>query len=146
MPVDYSTARVGWARGIRRGLAMRCPACGERRLFARFLKVADRCDNCGQELHHHRADHLPPYVTIVLVGFVVGHGILVSELYWEWPLWRHIVVWPALTLVLALALMQPIKGAVVGLQYALGMHGFGHPEDRRENEDREREREDRRDR
>src|SRR6478735_746935 len=29
-----------------------------------------------------------------------------------------------LTLVLSLALLQPVKGAVVGLQWALRMHGF----------------------
>jgi hypothetical protein len=27
-------------------------------------------------------------------------------------------------------LLQPVKGAVVGLQYALGMHGFGVDEAR----------------
>ena len=33
-------------------------------------------------------------------------------------------VWPVFTLLFALVLLQPVKGAVVGLQYALGMHGF----------------------
>jgi hypothetical protein len=41
------------------------------------------------------------------------------------PMWVHLAIWPALTLFLCLALLQPVKGAVVGLQYALGMHGFG---------------------
>ena len=40
-------------------------------------------------------------------------------------MWLHLAVWPALTLAACLALLQPVKGAVVGLQYALGMHGFG---------------------
>lgn len=142
MTQTETPARIGWARGIGRGLKMRCPACGEGRAFGRFLKVRDACEACGQPLHHHRADDLPPYVTIFIVAHVVGYGVLVSELSWEWPLAWHLAVWPALTLALALALMQPIKGAVVGLQYALGMHGFGIGT---RDEDEARERDDGRD-
>jgi uncharacterized protein (DUF983 family) len=76
------------------------------------------------ELHHHRADDLPPYLVIFLVGHVIGYGILTAETRFEAPLWFHLTIWPALTLVLALFLLQPVKGAVVGLQFALGMHGF----------------------
>ncbi|MBZ6076854.1 DUF983 domain-containing protein [Microvirga puerhi] len=110
---------------MKRGFACRCPACGEGRLFKGFLKVVDSCDVCGAEMHHHRADDLPPYITIFIVGHLVGYGILMTETRLEWPMWVHLAIWPALTLVLCLVLMQPIKGAVVGLQYALGMHGFG---------------------
>ncbi|TVR09823.1 MAG: DUF983 domain-containing protein [Salinarimonadaceae bacterium] len=114
-----------WKQGIARGLARRCPACGEGRLFARYLKVAPVCASCGQALHHHRADVLPPYLTIVVVAKFVGLGIYVSEMYYEPSLAFHLATWPALTLVLCLTLLPPLKGAVVGLQYALGMHGFG---------------------
>ena len=34
------------------------------------------------------------------------------------------LVWPATIAVLALALLQPVKGAIVALQWVLGMHGF----------------------
>jgi uncharacterized protein (DUF983 family) len=116
---------VRWLEAARRGLAGRCPRCGEGRLFGRFLKVAESCDACGLEFHHHRADDLPPYLVILVVGHIVGWGILVSETRFDVPLWFHLALWPALTVVLALALLQPVKGAVVGLQYGLGMHGFG---------------------
>jgi uncharacterized protein (DUF983 family) len=109
---------------MRRGMLGRCPACGQGRLFARFLRVADQCEACGTELHHHRADDLPPYLVIFIVGHLIGYGILTAETRFETPLWVHLAIWPALTLILAIALLQPVKGAVVGLQYALGMHGF----------------------
>ena len=109
---------------MRRGLLGRCPACGKGRLFRAFLKVADECAACGTEFHHHRADDLPPYLVIFLVGHVIGYGILTAETRFDVPMWLHLAVWPLLTLVLALLLLQPMKGAVVGLQYALGMHGF----------------------
>jgi len=114
------------AQAVRRGFLGRCPACGQGRLFGRFLKVAERCDACGQEFHHHRADDFPPYIVMSIVGHVVGYGIYTAEIRFDdVPLWFHLAVWPALTLGLCLGLLQPVKGAVVGLQYALGMHGFG---------------------
>ena len=115
---------VGAVTAIRRGLMGRCPACGEGRLFCRFLKVADACPACGAELHHHRADDFPPYLVILIVAHLVGWGILTAETRFDTPLWVHMALWPALTVVLCLALLQPVKGAVVGLQYGLRMHGF----------------------
>jgi uncharacterized protein (DUF983 family) len=47
----------------------------------------------------------------------------------ELPMWVHMVVWVPLTIILALALLRPVKGAIVGLQWALYMHGFGGEDD-----------------
>ena len=118
-------APVSWLRASGRGLLCRCPACGGGQLFAGFLKVRDRCEACGQDLHHHRADDFPPYVVIFVVGHVIGTGILITETGYDVPLWLQLVLWPVLAIGMSLALLQPVKGAVVGLQYAFGMHGFG---------------------
>jgi uncharacterized protein (DUF983 family) len=122
-PADPDAIRA--LPAMRRGFLGHCPACNKGRLFGRFLKVADRCEVCGTEFHHHRADDLPPYLVIFVVGHLIGYGILMTETRLEVPMWAHLALWPALALVLCLALLQPMKGAVVGLQYALGMHGFG---------------------
>ena len=121
-------------RAMGRGALSRCPACGKGRLFGRFLKVVDQCEACGTEFHHHRADDFPPYIVMFLVGHLIGYGILMTETRMEVPLWFHLALWPALTLILCLVLLQPVKGAVVGLQYALGMHGFGAARARAEDE------------
>ena len=124
VPQIAARETTGRLAAMRRGFLGRCPACGRGRLFERFLKVADHCAECGTAFHHHRADDLPPYLVIFLVGHVVGYGILQTETRLDVPLWVHLALWPALTLVLCVGLLQPVKGAVVGLQYALGMHGF----------------------
>ena len=49
-------------------------------------------------------------------------------------MWLHMVVWPVLTIALSVLLMQPVKGAVVGLQWAVRMHGFGGAPDRPERQ------------
>ena len=112
-------------QAMKRGLLGRCPNCGEGRLFRAFVKSVDACPACGEEMNHHRADDLPAYLDIVVVGHIVLAGFLAIEMRYVWPMWLHFAAWIPLTLVLALVLLQPIKGAVIGLQWALYMHGFG---------------------
>jgi uncharacterized protein (DUF983 family) len=107
-----------------RGLTGRCPNCGEGRMFRAFLKVADRCDVCGEELHHQRADDFPAYLVIVIVGHLVVPLVLHVEMAYQPAYWIHAVMFLPLTLALALALIQPVKGAVIALQWHAGMHGF----------------------
>ena len=123
-PTVTIPARTRLLPAMTLGFVNRCPHCGEGRMFGRFLKVRPECEVCGLEMREHRADDLPPYLVIFLVGHLVGYLILQVEMGYEVPLWLSFTVWPLLTLGLALGLLQPIKGAVVGLQYAFGMHGF----------------------
>jgi len=116
-------------QAILRGLAMRCPACGKGRMFHKFLKVSDNCPECGEELHHHRADDAPPYFTIIIVGHIVVPLMLWLELEYLPPIWVHVALWPALTLLLSLWLLPRFKGGVVGWQWAARMHGFGNPDE-----------------
>lgn len=107
-----------------RGLRCRCPNCGQGRMFRAFLKVVDRCAVCGTELFHQRADDAPPYFVILITGHIVVPLALVTETELSPPFWVHAVIWGPLTLGLALGLLQPVKGAIVGWQWANYMHGF----------------------
>ena len=106
------------------GLRGRCPACGEGHLFRKFVKVADTCDRCGEPFHHHRADDFPAYLVIFVVGHLVVPLTLYVELAYAPPYWLHALIWGPLVLVLSVALLQPIKGMIVALQWHTGMHGF----------------------
>jgi uncharacterized protein (DUF983 family) len=108
-----------------RGATLTCPACGRSRLFSSYLKVVRTCASCGEELHHHRADDAPPYFTIVIVGHIVVASALAFEQALAPASWVHFVLWMPLTLALSLLLLPRIKGALVGLQWANRMHGFG---------------------
>jgi uncharacterized protein (DUF983 family) len=109
---------------LKRGFRGRCPRCGEGRLFRAFLKTADNCSVCGQDFTPHRADDLPAYLVIIIVGHVVVPLALVIETNYSPPLALQLSIYLPLTLFGSLALLQPVKGAVVGLQWALRMHGF----------------------
>lgn len=112
---------------MRRGALCRCPACGEGRLYSRYLKVSDSCPQCGAEMHHQRADDGPAYIVILIVGHLMGTIILMT-----WESWRPDPVWlsaglSVISIVMALVMLPPVKGALVGLQWAKRMHGFGAP-------------------
>jgi uncharacterized protein (DUF983 family) len=111
-----------------RGFRQLCPACGRGKLFGKYLKVVDRCGTCGEEMHHHRADDAPPYFTILVVGHIVVGGILSLETAYAPETWVHYVIWLPLLLILSFWFLPRVKGALVGLQWALRMHGFGGPE------------------
>jgi uncharacterized protein (DUF983 family) len=121
-------ARPLWA-AMKRGALGRCPHCGEGKLFAGFTKSVDKCSVCGEELYHHRADDLPAYLVIVIVGHIVLGAFMAVEATSTLSMWQHIAIWVPLTIVLSLVLLQPVKGAVIGLQWALYMHGFGGEKD-----------------
>ncbi len=121
-------ARSVW-QAMGRGFLGRCPHCGKGKIFGKFLKVADSCDVCGEEFHHHRADDLPAYLVIFIVGHIVVGGFMGMERVIELSTWEHLAIWVPVTLIMTLGLLQPVKGAVVGLQWALRMHGFsGKPD------------------
>lgn len=112
-----------------RGFLGKCPHCGKGRLFSRFLKVEASCSECGEEFHHHRADDLPAYLVIVIVGHVVLAAFMGAEQMFDLSTWQHLAIWAPITLIMTIGLLQPVKGAVVGLQWALRMHGFsGRPD------------------
>ena len=106
------------------GLRGRCPKCGEGHLFRKFMKVADACDHCGESFSHHRADDFPAYLVIVVVGHLVVPALLWMEMTYAPPAWLQLAIWLPATLFGALALLQPTKGAIVGLQWQLRMDGF----------------------
>lgn len=116
-------------QAMKRGFLGRCPHCGEGRLFRSYLKVVDRCDRCGEEMFHHRADDLPAYLVVVIVGHVIVGAFMAVEATSTLSTWQHLAIWVPLTIISALALLRPVKGAVVGLQWALYMHGFGGEKD-----------------
>lgn len=114
---------------IKRGLFCKCPNCGQGKLFASFIKTVDRCDVCNEEIFHHRADDLPAYLVVVIVGHIVVGAFMGVEATSTLSTWQHLAIWVPLTIISSLALLRPAKGAVVGLQWALYMHGFGGEDD-----------------
>ena len=101
----------------RASFAGRCPRCGRGALFEGVLSVRPVCAVCGLDLKAHDAGDGPAVLAIFLLGAVLVGGALWLEFRHAPPLWVHAVVWPVLSLPLAIAVMRPAKAALVALQY-----------------------------
>jgi uncharacterized protein (DUF983 family) len=126
MPVDITMAREArplW-QSIRNGVRCRCPKCGQGKLFRAYLKVNDHCPACGEALHYHKADDLPPYISIIIVGHIIIGLMLEMEMSMQVAPYVYLLTMVPLALFLPLLMLPSIKGAVVGLQWANYMHGF----------------------
>lgn len=110
---------------IWRGLRRKCPNCGEGHMFAGYLKVSDSCESCGQELHHHRADDGPAYLTILVVGHLLAVMFHVVFTQFRPSALTMAILFSAICIALSLYLLPRMKGMVVAIQWSKRMHGFG---------------------
>jgi uncharacterized protein (DUF983 family) len=102
---------------LQAALTCRCPRCGRGRLFRNLLEVRDRCEVCGLDLREHdTGDGAAVGVILVLGAMIVGLAFWV-EFRFSPPLWVHAVLWPVVTIPLAILMMRPAKAALVALQF-----------------------------
>lgn len=120
---DLAEERPLWP-AVFKGFRRKCPHCGNGPLLKGYLTVRDTCTVCREELHHHRADDGPAYLTILLVGHLMApllHVIFVQ--YRPEPLVLF-TIFAVGCVTLSLYLLPRFKGAIVGFQWARRMHGF----------------------
>ena len=87
---------------MKRGFRCRCPRCGEGKLFRAFLKTANNCSACGLDFTPHRADDLPAYLVIVVVGHIVVPAALWIETNYAPAVWLQLAIYLPLTFILSL--------------------------------------------
>jgi uncharacterized protein (DUF983 family) len=98
-------------------LRCRCPRCGKGRLFKKILEVRTRCEHCDLDLAQNDAgDGAAALVILVLGAIIVGLAFW-TEFRFEPPLWLHAILWPLITIPLAIAMMRPTKAALIAMQY-----------------------------
>lgn len=110
---------------LRRGWRRRCPNCGAGPMMTGYLSVRQSCAVCGEDLHHHRADDGPAYLTILIVGHLMAPLLLASFVHWRPEPMVMIAVFGVGVVALSLYLLPRLKGAMVAFQWAKRMHGFG---------------------
>jgi uncharacterized protein (DUF983 family) len=104
-----------------RGLMGRCPSCGKGRIFDGFLRVVPECEHCAAPLGLARADDAPPYFTILIVGHIVIPLMLITQKLYDPSTFLLSAIYVPMTLILAVGLLRPIKGATVGLMLTFNM-------------------------
>ena len=100
-----------------KALVGRCPACGEGFLFDGFLKIAPVCEACGFDLASVDTGEGPAVFIILIVGILAGFGMLIMEVALHPPIWLQMLIWLPTALFLCIALLRPLKGAMVASVY-----------------------------
>lgn len=123
-PLDAAEdPRPTWP-AIRKGWRRKCPNCGSGPLMQGYLTVRKTCPVCREELHHHRADDGPAYLTILIVGHVMAPLLLaVFEMWRPEPLVLF-TIFAVGCVALSLYLLPRLKGVIVAIQWSRFMHGF----------------------
>lgn len=119
------TAERAVGTALLRGWRGRCPSCGAGPMLRGYLSVRDSCPVCGEALHHHRADDGPAYLTILIVGHLMAPLLLWAFVHYRPDPLVLTAVFSVGTVGLSLYLLPRLKGALVAMQWAKRMHGFG---------------------
>ena len=72
-----------------------------------------------------RADDAPPYFTILIVGHLMAPALLIAFVEFRPDPLLLGTIFSVGTVALSLYLLPRLKGALIGLQWAKRMHGFG---------------------
>lgn len=113
-------------QSLKRGWRRRCPNCGSGPMMNGYLKVRNDCPVCGEELHHHRADDGPAYLTILVVGHLMAPLLHIFFVQLRPDPLVTVAVFSVGCVALSLFLLPRIKGMLIGLQWSKRMHGFGN--------------------
>lgn len=124
-PAEETKPKRSLRTSLLRGWRRKCPCCGKGPLLKGYLKVRDTCPVCREELHHHRADDGPAYLTILIVGHLMAPLLHLSFVWWRPEPLTLFTIFAVGCVALSLYLLPRLKGAIVGFQWARELGGFG---------------------
>jgi uncharacterized protein (DUF983 family) len=93
-----------------------CPRCGQRTLFAGWVKFAPQCSSCGLDFDSFNVGDGPAAFLILIVGAIVVVAALVLDAMAEPPWWVHLV-WIPVTAALTIGGLRLAKAWLVGQEY-----------------------------
>jgi uncharacterized protein (DUF983 family) len=101
----------------RAALTCRCPRCGKGKLFDGLLDLRAACPVCG--LDFSRMDVGDGFVVPILM--VLGVTVVGAAIWFDFtytpPLWLHAIIWPPVTIVLAVVMTRYLKSFLAVQQY-----------------------------
>lgn len=103
---------------IRRGLRLRCPACGQGKLLRGYLTPMEGCTACGEPTGEARADDAPAWATILLVGHLISPAFFLFATQDANASWMAFLLIASLVVGLTFFLLPRMKGFFMGVIWA----------------------------
>lgn len=105
------------AESARRGIACKCPRCGEGRIYSGFLTLRPSCEVCGLDFAFMDSGDGPAIFMIMIAGAIVVGAALIVEVKYQPPFWLHAALWLPLILATTLLPLRAMKSLLIALQY-----------------------------
>ncbi|MEM9262308.1 MAG: DUF983 domain-containing protein [Pseudomonadota bacterium] len=99
------------------GASGKCPRCGRGDLFEGYLGLKTNCTVCGLTFEKSDAGDGPAVFAIFIVGFLGVVVALVARFTWGFSIPVSFGLSAVFSILLTLALLRPLKGILVALQY-----------------------------
>jgi len=100
-----------------RGIACRCPRCGQGKLYAGFLTLRPACEVCGLDYAFIDVGDGAAVFGILIGGAIVVACALIVEVKLQPPFWVHAALWLPLVLATTLLPLRSIKALLIALQF-----------------------------
>lgn len=101
----------------RAALTARCPECGKGRMFVGYLRLAERCADCGADFRVADAGDGPAVFAMLLVGAMVVPVAVMLEFAFQMPPLLIVAITSSLAVGLSLLLLRPLKALLFALQW-----------------------------
>ncbi len=115
--------RTGWPEGywrkvVWRGLRLRCPVCGEGKLFRTYFTMRESCERCGVRFAR---EHGQWVGSLDINTFVVAFGLMIASAFSPlWPLPILLAVWCGAAIVVPLLTFRFSRGLWTALVHLTG--------------------------
>ena len=125
LPWRGSTARhnTGWPEGywrtvVWRGLKLRCPVCGQGRLFLTYFRMHETCPVCGVGFAR---EHGQWVGSLDINTFVIAFALMIGTAFSPaWPLPVSLAVWGAAAILVPLATFRFSRGLWTAIVHLSG--------------------------
>lgn len=107
-----------------RGGFGKCPRCGEGKLFRAWIKPVDHCASCDHDWSVQQADDFPAYIGIFVVGHLLAPVVIWMIASLGLSAWTTLAIILPLAIVMLIAMLQPVKGAVIAMLWWWGVGAF----------------------
>lgn len=117
MTDEEITLENKWQWIFRCGLKGLCPRCGKASMYRKWLKLYDKCPNCGLNYNFAAPDDGPAFFSLCIVAFPLIFFVVWLQVKYSPPFWVHLVTSFPLMTVGCIVPLHYIKGWLVASQY-----------------------------
>jgi len=102
------------------GMTLRCPACGEGRIYRNLTEMNRSCSQCGVVFEREEGDFVGAMlVAYSITAVVIAAGVYLVEVYTSLDAMVHVLLWSAVATLFLVFTYRNMKGIWLGILHAM---------------------------